>query len=163
MYGRSHKTALISNKLYDYRVARKGSLMDTMRYDDETRLLEHVKIYSAVLADWQRDGLDVQHADDLAYFLCDLVLYDALRLLGSDCGKVFAAVSVALAGSAVGNDAALAQCAPSVAAMVRAALASKAPNARACKKLMFDYDVLRFGRLGACKRMAANALGKREL
>ena len=62
--------------------------MDTMRYDDETRLLEHVKIYSAVMADWQRDDLDVQHADDLAYFLCDLVLYDALRLLGSDCGKV---------------------------------------------------------------------------
>ena len=55
VYGRSHKTALISNKLYDYRVARKGSLMDTMRYDDETRLLEHVKIYSAVLADWHRD------------------------------------------------------------------------------------------------------------
>lgn len=50
VYGRSRKTALISNKLYDYRVARKGSLMDTMRYDDETRLLEHVKIYSAVLA-----------------------------------------------------------------------------------------------------------------
>lgn len=146
VYGRSRKTALISNKLYDYRVARKGSLMDTMRYDDETRLLEHVKIYSAVLADWQRDGLDVQYADDLAYFLCDLVLYDALRLLGSDCGKVFAAVATALAGSAVGSDAALAQCAPSVAAMVRAALTSKAPNARACKKLMFDYDVLRFGR-----------------
>ena len=163
VYGRSRKTALISNKLYDYRVARKGSLMDTMRYDDETRLLEHVKIYSAVLADWQRDGLDVQHAEDLAYFLCDLVLYDALRLLGSGCGKVFAAVATALAGSAVGSDAALAQCAPSVAAMVRAALTSKAPNARGCKKLMFDYDVLRFGRLGACKRMAANALGKREV
>ena len=47
--------------------------------------------------------------------------------------------------------------------MVRAALTGKAPNARACKKLMFDYDVLRFGRLGACKRMAANALGKREV
>ena len=163
VYGRSRKTALISNKLYDYRVARKGSLMDTMRYDDETRLLEHVKIYSAVLADWQRDGLDVQYADDLAYFLCDLVLYDARRLLGADCGKGFAAVATALAGSAVGSDAALAQCAPSVAAMVRAALTSKAPNARACKKLMFDYDVLRFGRLGACKRMAANALGKREV
>ena len=163
IYGRSRKTTLISNKLYDYRVARKGSLMDTMRYDDETRLLEHVKIYSAVLADWQRDGLDAQHADDLAYFLCDLVLYDALRLLGSDCGKVFAAVAAALNGSAVDNDAALAQCAPSVAAMVRAALIGKAPAARLCKKLMFDYDVLRFGRLGACKRMAANALGKREV
>ena len=163
VYGRSRKTALISNKLYDYRVARKGSLMDTMRYDDETRLLEHVKIYSAVLADWQRDGLDAQHADDLTYFLCDLVLYDALRLLSSDCGRVFAAAAAALAGSPVGSDAALAQCAPSVAAMVRAALASEAPNGRTCKQLMFDYDVLRVGRLRACKRMAANALGKREV
>ena len=163
VYGRSSKTALISNKLYEYRVARKGSLMDTMRYDDETRLLEHVKIYSAVLADWRRDGLDAQHSDDLSYFLCDLVLYDALRLLSSGCGKVFAAVAAALDGSAVGSDAALAQCAPSVAALVRAALVGKAPAARSCKKLMFNYDVLRFGRLGACKRMAANALGKREV
>ena len=93
----------------------------------------------------------------------NIVIIGAGGQLGSDCGKLFAAVAVALAGSAVGSDAALAQCASSVAAMVRAALTSKAPNARACKKLMFDYDVLRFGRLGACKRMAANALGKREV
>ena len=84
-------------------------------------------------------------------------------MLGSDCGKVIAAVAAVLNGSAVSIDAALAQCAPAVAAMVHAALADKTPSARACKKLMFDYDVLRFGRLGACKRMAANALGKREV
>ena len=74
-----------------------------------------------------------------------------------------AAVAAVLNGSAVSSDAALAQCAPAVAAMVHAALADKTPSARACKKLMFDYDVLRFGRLGAYKRMAANALGKREV
>ena len=163
IYGRSRKTTLISNKLYDYRVARKGSLMDTMRYDDETRLLEHVKIYSAVLADWHRDGLDTQHVDDLAYFLCDLVLYDAIRLLGTGCGKVFDAVSTVLAGSAMGSDAALTRCAPSVAAMVRAARANKAPSVRVCRRLMFDYDVFRSGLLRACKRMAANILGKRDL
>lgn len=160
VYGRSRKTTLISNKLYDYRVARKGSLMDTMRYDDETRLLEHAKIYSAVLNDWHRDGLDAQHADDLAYFLCELVLYDALRLLGSDCGKVFATAAAALAGSPVGSDAALAQCAPSVAAMVRAALASEAPSGRTCKKLMFDYDGFRSGYIRALKRLVFNAVGK---
>ena len=158
IYGRSRKTTLISNKLYDYRVARKGSLMDTMRYDDETRLLEHVKIYSAVLADWHRDDLDVRHADDLAYFLCDLVLYDAIRLLGTDCGEVFDAVSTVLAGSAVGSDAALTQCASSVAAMVRAALANKAPSARACRRLMFDYDVLMAGLFLDFKRLASYIL-----
>ncbi|OKY91587.1 MAG: hypothetical protein BHV61_03635 [Collinsella sp. 60_9] len=147
----------------------------TRRLVRELRLVDlHMRLDEAVGVAQLEDGvarlavfgiveIDAQHADDLAYFLCDLVLYDALRLLGSDCGKVFAAVATALAGSAVGSDVALAQCAPSVAAMVRAALASDAPSARACKKLMFDYDVLRFGRLGACKRMAANALGKREV
>ena len=122
-----------------------------------------MKIYSAVLADWHRDGLDAQHTDDLAYFLCDLVLYDAIRLLGTGCGKVFDAVSTALAGSTVGSDAALTQCAPSVAAIVRAALANKAPSARACRRLMFEYDVFRSGCLRACKRMVANILGKREV
>ena len=76
---------------------------------------------------------------------------------------MFAAVAAALDGSAVGSEAALAQCDSPVAAMVRAALVGKAPAARLCKKLMFNYDVLRFGHLGACKRMAANALGKREV
>ena len=126
-------------------------------------MLEHVKIYSAVLADWHRDGLDAQHVDDLAYFLCDLVLYDAVRLLGTDCGKVFAAVAAVLAGSAVSSDAALTKCAPSVASIVRAALVGEAPSARACRRLMFDYDVFRSGFLRACKRMAANILGKREV
>lgn len=163
VYGRADKTTLISNKLYDYRVARKGSLMDTMRSDDETRLLEHVKIYSAVLGDWHRDGLDVQHADDLAYLLCDLVLYDAIRLLGPRGGKVFDAVKSTIVDTAVSDGAALEQCAPSVSAMVRAACTDKTLSSRMSKKLMFDFDVLRFGRLGACKRMAANALGKREV
>ena len=43
IYPRAKKTVFISNKLYDYRVARSGSLMDTMRQSDEARLLEHVK------------------------------------------------------------------------------------------------------------------------
>ncbi|MFR7797860.1 MAG: hypothetical protein ACLU37_06955 [Collinsella sp.] len=158
--GRSHKTALISNKLYDYRVARKGSLMDTMRYDDETRLLEHVKIYSAMLADWQRDGLDAQHADDLAYFLCDLVLYDALSCFrtAAKCLLPLPRRLTVLPWTTMLRS----QCNPSVAAMVRAAPIGKAPAARLCKKLV-RLRRLRFGRLGACKRMAANALGKREV
>lgn len=91
------------------------------------------------------------------------MLHDALGVLVSDCGKVLAAAAAVFAGPPVGSDAALAQCAASVAAMVRVALASEAPSGRTCKKLMFDYDVLKIGHLGACKRIAANALGKREV
>lgn len=158
VYGRSCKTVLISDKLYDYRVARKGSLMDTMRYDDETRLLEHVKIFAAVLGDWHRDGLDDEHADDLAYFLCELVLYDSLRLLKGNCLDVFGAVRRALKGSVVSRTDKLGCCEPSVAAMVRAVISNQVVSSHLRRKLMFDFDVVRYGRLGACKRFVANAV-----
>ncbi len=69
IYPRAKKTVFISNKLYDYRVARSGSLMDTMRQSDEARLLEHVKIYAAIVCDWRRDGLIEKYPNDLAFFL----------------------------------------------------------------------------------------------
>lgn len=152
VYGRSHKTVLISDKLYDYRVARKGSLMDTMRYDDETRLLEHVKIFAAALEDWHRDGLDDEHADDLAYFLCELVLYDSLRLLKGNCHSVFKAVGSVLEGSVVGRADKLVRCEPSVAAMVGTAISNEDVSPRLRRQLMFDFDLIRCGRLRACKR-----------
>ena len=163
IYGRSSKTALISNKLYDYRVARKGSLMDTMRQDDETRLLEHVKIFKAIVDDWSRDGLEAEHPEDLDYFLCDLVLYDALRLLRAQSTRIFSAVGKVLDGSSLWTSEVQSKLHPSVAAMIELAL-SKAPvSKKACTKTMFAYDVMRFGRAGALKRLAANAMGKREV
>ena len=159
VYGRSHKTVLISDKLYDYRVARKGSLMDTMRYDDETRLLEHVKIFAAVLDDWHRDGLDVRYPGALAYLLCDLVLYDALRLLGVDCESVLSEVRDVLGGSILSEMKLDDCCSPAVSALV---LSSKqgSISPRARWKLMFDYDKFRFGRRRALKRLVANKMGK---
>lgn len=159
IYGRSCKTALISDKLYDYRVARKGSLMDTMRYDDETRLLEHVKIFAAVLEDWHRDGLDVRYPGALAYLLCDLVLYDALRLLGVDCESVLSEVRDVLGGSILSEMKLDDCCSPAVSALV---LSSKqgSISPRARWKLMFDYDKFRFGRRRALKRLVANKMGK---
>lgn len=163
IYGRASKTALISNKLYDYRVARKGSLMDTMRQDDETRLLEHVKIFKAIVDDWSRDGLAEARAEDLDYFLCDLVLYDTLRLLGTHSARVFSAVGKVLDGSSLWSTELQSKLHPSVAAMIGLALSKVPASKKACTKTMFAYDVMRFGRTGALKRLAANAMGKREV
>ncbi len=159
IYGRSCKTALISDKLYDYRVARKGSLMDTMRYDDETRLLEHVKIFAAVLEDWHRDGLDSRYPDDLAYLLCDLVLYDALRLLGTDCETVLLEVRDVLRGSVLSEVNLAGCCSPAVSALVFSAAQGNI-STRERWKLMFDYDRFRFGRRRALRRLIVNLLGK---
>lgn len=159
IYGRSCKTVLISDKLYDYRVARKGSLMDTMRYDDESRLLEHVKIFAAVLEDWHRDGLDVRYPGALAYLLCDLVLYDTLRLLGVDCESVLSEVRDVLGGSILSEMNLDDCCSPAVSALVLSTKQSSiSPSAR--WKLMFDYDKFRFGRRRALKRLVANKMGK---
>ena len=51
LYSRAHKTVLISNKLYEYRVAREGSLMDRVVKDPFTKMQKHVDITVVILAD----------------------------------------------------------------------------------------------------------------
>ena len=51
LYPRAHKTILISNKLYEYRVAREGSLMDRVVKDPFTKMQKHVDITAVILAD----------------------------------------------------------------------------------------------------------------
>lgn len=161
IYPRAAITAFISNKLYDYRVARKGSLMDTMRSNDETRLLEHVKIFQAIVNDWQRDDLIDVHADDLAFFLCDFVLYDALRLLGSAAPHVFEATGTMLESCGALDALQHAKKADAVAHMVSFAGPDvRSLNAVQRGSLMFNFDVLRFGRKGALRRAVANVVGK---
>lgn len=51
LYPRARKTVLISNKLYEYRVAREGSLMDRVVKDPFTKMQKHVDITAVILAD----------------------------------------------------------------------------------------------------------------
>lgn len=57
LYPRAHKTVLISNKLYEYRVAREGSLMDRVVKDPFTKMQKHVDITAVILADANKPGL----------------------------------------------------------------------------------------------------------
>ena len=56
LYPRAHKTVLISNKLYEYRVAREGSLMDRVVKDPFTKMQKHVDITAVILADANKPG-----------------------------------------------------------------------------------------------------------
>lgn len=161
IYPRAKKTVFISNKLYDYRVARSGSLMDTMRQSDEARLLEHVKIYAAIVRDWRRDGLFEKYPNDLAFFLCEFALYDALRLLKGNAISVFAAAGKMLKEEGCVFLASSDGLEPSVRSMLECALEETAPKAAATRaKLMADFDALRYGRRGALRRVVANMLGR---
>ena len=160
IYPRARKTVFLSNKLYDYRVAREGSLMDTMRQSDEARLLEHVKIYASIVRDWKRDGLLDKYRSDMAFFLCEFVLYDALRLLGAGSQNVFEAAEEMLKQEGtefIVNDV------PSnkgVRGMLQCVFEGVPASGVARAKLMGDFDTLRYGRKGAMGRFAANLLGR---
>lgn len=56
LYPRARKTVLISNKLYEYRVAREGSLMDRVVKDPFTKMQKHVDIAAVILADANKPG-----------------------------------------------------------------------------------------------------------
>lgn len=80
IYPRASRVALSSEKLYDYRVVREGSLMSAVRDDFGVKMLEHVKILDAILRDWDEGGFLADHADDMLAFCMDFALYDAIKL-----------------------------------------------------------------------------------
>ena len=57
LYPLSKKTVLISDCLYYYRVIRDDSLMSSVAHDRLLKVNRHLKIASAVIADWKQRGL----------------------------------------------------------------------------------------------------------
>ena len=80
VFPRARRTALISNELYEYQVARDGSLMSGLRDDFGAKMLVHNEVVARILADWDEGGFLREHAADLVSFALDFSLYDALKL-----------------------------------------------------------------------------------
>ncbi len=80
LYPRSSRTALISDKLIRYRVARGGSLMDGQRGDLARRVGEHLAIVGCVLRDWGDGGFLVPWGQELFDWSAEFLLLDLLAL-----------------------------------------------------------------------------------
>lgn len=80
IYPRAKKTVLISDKLYDYRVAREGSLMATVASDLQRKGIEHVPISRAILQDWKTAGFLSKYSADMLNWVVDFNVYEALSL-----------------------------------------------------------------------------------
>lgn len=80
IYPRAQKTVLISDKLYDYRVAREGSLMATVASDLQRKGLEHIPIARAILSDWKTLGLLDKYATDMLNWVVEFNVYEVLSL-----------------------------------------------------------------------------------
>ena len=113
------------------------------------------------MRDWRRDGLVEKYPNDLAFFLCEFALYDALRLLRGNAIPVFAAAGKMLKEEGCASLASSDGLEPAVRSILECALDETAPKAAATRvKLMADFDALRYGRRGALRRAVANMLGR---
>lgn len=90
IYPRSKNTVLISDKLYDYRLSREGSLMSTMSLDMPAKMLEHLNIMKVIFADWKRAGFLSQYYSEMAEWTIEFMLYDSLGLQDPDRETVLA-------------------------------------------------------------------------
>lgn len=78
IYPRSEKTALISDKLYRYRVEREDSLMATRAVDPVLKIYDHLRIVEKICSDWHSLGLIDLHYKELLDYIADFVLRDLL-------------------------------------------------------------------------------------
>lgn len=76
----SNKTRLISDKLYEYRIAHTTSLLNTMLQDRTDMLLEHIKLQQIIFNSWQRMGILQRYISYQLEWLIEFYLFDALSL-----------------------------------------------------------------------------------
>lgn len=76
LYPLSKKTVLISDCLYYYRVIRDDSLMSSVAHDRLLKVNRHLKIASAVIADWKQRDLLGQYAQYLFDWLLEFIMFD---------------------------------------------------------------------------------------
>lgn len=91
VYPRSNKTRLISDKLYDYRVSRTGSLMEAAQSDKLQKMLDHVDIMRAIFADWKPMGYLDRYESFMASWVVEFMFFDSLSLPQKERDIAFAA------------------------------------------------------------------------
>lgn len=96
VFPRSRRTLLISDKLYEYRIARGDSLVNRMLANPARMLREHVAMERRILDDWKRMGILERYSDLQLAWIVELVLFDAMRLSDVDCAAIFSLASETL-------------------------------------------------------------------
>lgn len=88
VYPRARKTVLSSQRLYEYRLDRPGSLMGTIQNDIVAKLDRHLAIVERIAADWRGGGLLDLCPAELVSFMVDFVAYDAVKLRDEDYRRI---------------------------------------------------------------------------
>lgn len=162
LYPRSRKTVFISDKLYDYRVSRNGSLMDRNKKDPYLMLCEHIDIVAKVFEDWSntkiesfygvandfQDGrLLKKYSAEMVGWVVELVLYDALGLPSGKWLSIASQASRVISSYWSDNEVRKIELPAATLAIVLAALKNRPPkNLIVRSALMMRYYVQRYGK-----------------
>lgn len=153
IYPRSRRTVFSSAKLYDYRVARPGSLMDRMRYDFATKMRKHVEIVDRIFDDWDKGGYLNRYASEMVAFAIDFALYDALKLGDDEYRAVADALREVLLTHWKTGEIESLSLPPVTRRIVLKVCLSTNIGSLARKKLALDYYAQQYGRKAALRRL----------
>lgn len=153
IYPRSHKTVLSSLKLYEYRAAREGSLMDCLKDDFGAKMLEHVKIVDCILLDWEEGGFLMRYPEEMVSFSLDFALYDAIKLEDEAYRAVADALREVLLRYWSVEEIMKIELSPITKKMALRACLRSDMGSLPRKKLAFDYYVQQYGRKAAIRHI----------
>ena len=89
VYPRSSITRLIPDKLYDYRIVHGDSLLNRMLEQPKDMLMTHIDMERRILDDWKSMGILERYAASQLEWICELILFDALRLPDAECEDIY--------------------------------------------------------------------------
>lgn len=79
--GRSSRTKLLSDSLYEYRLSRKDSAMCVMAQDEKLRLQKHLQVVDRIMVDWaKQERFEGESGRSMLLFVADFLIFDVLDL-----------------------------------------------------------------------------------
>lgn len=76
IFPHANKFSFIPDYLYNYRWYRKGSLMQTLREDMDSRIEEHIKLADIIAQYWQKQGWLNRYKKQFAQWLYEFLIID---------------------------------------------------------------------------------------
>lgn len=159
IYPRARKTRLISDKLYDYRISREGSLMERAQSNRPQMMCDHIQIMRVIFDDWSDAGFLDQYAEYMASWTVEFALYDILSLPLSDRMTLLQQARDFLL-SYWNEDRIMAMdLKPATRNILRAALHDNVVGNGQAKRLQLAYYVQQYGIVSALKGIARRVRG----
>ena len=84
LYPKAKGVAFISKKLYEYRLFRRGSLMEIRFAEPLMRLEEHIVVADLICKNWKADGLMEAYGNDISTWVSEFLFPDCLSASDED-------------------------------------------------------------------------------